>query len=101
MEGDMDILKARVAFGPMALVTHCRKTTATGVPSWITLGFEKTGPNPFATYISHPAAISLMCEHTSLNCPSKKHNSKDRHDARLDDKKVSQLRHLQVQQWQL
>ena len=42
------MLSARVAFGPMVVVTHWKNTTATGVPSRIFVGFEKVGPNPFA-----------------------------------------------------
>jgi hypothetical protein len=47
------MFRASVAFGPMAEVTHCRKTTATGVPSVIFDGLEKTGPKPFAAFTAH------------------------------------------------
>lgn len=35
----------RLALGPIALVIHCRKTTAAGVPSLICVAFENVGPN--------------------------------------------------------
>lgn len=42
------ILSASVAFGPIAVVTHWKNTTATDVPSVIWVGFENVGPNPLA-----------------------------------------------------
>lgn len=40
------MLSASVALGPMAVVTHCKKTTAAGVPSFMCVGFENVGPKP-------------------------------------------------------
>lgn len=42
------MLSANVALGPMAVVTHWKNTTATGVPSLMCVPLEKVGPKPFA-----------------------------------------------------
>lgn len=42
------MFKASVALGPIAVVTHWKKTTTTGVPSVMRVGLEKVGPKPFA-----------------------------------------------------
>lgn len=42
------MFSAKVALGPMAVVTHWKNTTATGVPSLIYVPWEKVGPNPLA-----------------------------------------------------
>lgn len=42
------MFKARVALGPMAVVTHWKKTTAVGVPFVMRVGLLKVGPKPWA-----------------------------------------------------
>lgn len=42
------MFSASVALGPMAVVTHWKKTTTAGVPSVILVPCLKVGPKPFA-----------------------------------------------------
>jgi len=42
------MFNASVALGPIAVMTHWKKTTTEGVPSVMCLLFEKVGPKPLA-----------------------------------------------------
>lgn len=42
------MFNARVALGPIAVVTHWKNTTTAGVPSLMFVPFEKVGPKPLA-----------------------------------------------------
>lgn len=98
------MFSARVALGPMAEVTHWKKTTMTGVPSLIWVGFEKVGPNPWAVFllISFTFGFLVLGRVLTRNKgPNEQRQAKDRHDERLGHEHVSQATDMQPQQRQL
>lgn len=52
------MLSASVALGPIALVTHWKNITATGVPSCDMVGLLKVGPKPLACTRAHMNSVN-------------------------------------------
>ena len=54
------MLSASVAFGPMVVVTHWKKTTTAGVPSLMCVPLENVGPKPFAKAMLERGMICII-----------------------------------------
>lgn len=89
-----------MALGPMAVVTHSKKTTTAGVPSVMCVGLEKVGPNPRAKRwrgqgvgVRRRLSEAMVCgkeELTGDEGPNEQRQAKDRHDDGLGHEHVPQ-----------